>query len=116
MRKLIFLEEKLKIWKKEVFADIRVRKGELIREVEELDKVEDNRYPLDDELNRRVRQIEEFENILFKEEASCCEKARVTQVKEGDCNSKLFHKVATGKRRRGYIKDIEIDDGIIVGD
>lgn len=87
MRKLRFLKENLKIWKKEVFVDMRVRKGELIREVEELNKVEENFYLSDDELNGRVSQIEGLENILFKKDASWCQKARVTRVKEVNCNS-----------------------------
>lgn len=40
MRKLGFSKEKLTSWNREVFGDIRARKGELIRDIVELDKIE----------------------------------------------------------------------------
>ena len=35
-------------------------------------------------------------------------------VKEGDCNSKFFHKVANGRRNRKYIKTLENERGLVL--
>ena len=35
-------------------------------------------------------------------------------VKEGDCNSKFFHKVANGKRNRKFIKFLENERGLVL--
>lgn len=41
---------------------------------------------------------------------------KVKWMKEGDCNSMLFCGIATGRRMQGYIKDIELDDGLLTKD
>ena len=35
-------------------------------------------------------------------------------VKEGDCNSKFYHKVANGRRNRKYIKELENEMGLVL--
>ena len=35
-------------------------------------------------------------------------------VKEEDCNSKKFHKVANGRRNRKYIKVLENERGLVL--
>ena len=35
-------------------------------------------------------------------------------VKEGDCNSKFFHKVANGRRNRKFIKFLENKRGLVL--
>ena len=35
-------------------------------------------------------------------------------VKEGDCNSKFYHKVANGRRNRKYIKELENKRGLVL--
>ena len=35
-------------------------------------------------------------------------------VKEGDCNSKFFHKVANGRRNRKFIKILENERGLVL--
>ena len=42
------------------------------------------------------------------------QKARVKWVKEGDCNSRFFHKVANGRRNRKFIKALENERGLVL--
>ena len=35
-------------------------------------------------------------------------------VKEGDCNSKFFHKVANGRQNRKFIKVLENERGLVL--
>ncbi|RVW15379.1 hypothetical protein CK203_082621 [Vitis vinifera] len=52
--------------------------------------------------------------IDFEEETHWRQKARVKWVKERDCNSKFFHKVANGRRNRKYIKVLENEKGLVL--
>ena len=48
----------------------------------------------------------------MREEIHWIQKARVKWVKERDCNSKFFHKVANGRINRKFIKVLENERGI----
>ena len=50
----------------------------------------------------------------MREEIHWRQKVRVKWVKEGDCNSKFFHKVANGKRNRKFIKVLENERGLVL--
>ena len=50
----------------------------------------------------------------MREETHWRQKARVKWVKERDCNSKFFHKVANGRRNRKYIKVLENEKGLVL--
>lgn len=49
--------------------------------------------------------------MVFGEEFSWCQKARVKLFKEEDNNTNVFHKVANGRRKRNMIKWLEVGDG-----
>ena len=42
------------------------------------------------------------------------QKARVRWVKEGGCNSKVFHRVANGRRNKKCIKILENEGGVVL--
>ncbi|RVW14640.1 Transposon TX1 uncharacterized 149 kDa protein [Vitis vinifera] len=86
MRKLQFVKAKLKEWNKTSF-------GELIQ---------------------RALSKGELEELILREEIHWRQKARVKWVKEGDCNSKFFHKVANGRRNRKFIKELENESGLML--
>ncbi|RVW35470.1 Transposon TX1 uncharacterized 149 kDa protein [Vitis vinifera] len=50
----------------------------------------------------------------FEEEIHWRQKAKVKWVKDGDCNSKLFHKVANGRQNRNFIKFLENERGLVL--
>ena len=50
----------------------------------------------------------------MREEIHWRQKARVKWVKEGNCNSKFFHKVANGRRNRKFIKVLENERGVVL--
>ncbi|RVW62008.1 Transposon TX1 uncharacterized 149 kDa protein [Vitis vinifera] len=56
----------------------------------------------------------ELEELILREEIHWRQKARVKWVKEGDCNSKFFHKVANGRRNRKFIKVLENKRGLVM--
>ena len=50
----------------------------------------------------------------MREEIHWRQKAKVKWVKERDCNSKFFHKVANGRINRKFIKVLENERGIVL--
>ncbi|RVW96870.1 putative ribonuclease H protein [Vitis vinifera] len=62
-------------------------------------------------VSERILRRKELEDLLLKEEVQWRQKSRVKWIKEGDCNSKFFHRVATGRRSRKYIKSLISERG-----
>ena len=65
-------------------------------------------------LVQRVLRKGELEKLILREEIHWRQKARVKWVKEGDCNSRFFHKVANGRRNRKFIKALENERGLVL--
>ncbi|RVW84853.1 Transposon TX1 uncharacterized 149 kDa protein [Vitis vinifera] len=65
-------------------------------------------------LVQRALRKGELEELILREEIHWTQKARVKWVKEGDCNSNFFHKVANGRRNRKYIKVLENERGLVL--
>ena len=65
-------------------------------------------------LSQRTLRKGELEELIWREEIHWRQKGRVKWVKEGDCNSKFFHKVANGKQNRKYIKELENERGLVL--
>ena len=42
------------------------------------------------------------------------QKAKLKWVKEGDVNSRLFHRMTNGKMKKKFIKILEVDHGVYV--
>ncbi|RVW93987.1 hypothetical protein CK203_034101 [Vitis vinifera] len=63
---------------------------------------------------KRALRKGELEELILREEIHWRQKARVKWVKEGDCNSKFFHKVANGRRNRKYIKVLENERALML--
>ena len=54
----------------------------------------------------------QIENLLSLEEISWRQKSRMLCIKEGDNNTKFFHKVANSRKRYNYLNMLEVD-GVI---
>ena len=66
-------------------------------------------HDLSSERTLRRRKLKE---LLLKEKVQWRQKSRVKWIKEGDCNSKLFHRVANGRRNRKFIKSLVSEEGV----
>lgn len=99
-------------WNKESFGVLSQFKASIQREIEDIDRLEQEGLLSKEALGRRIVKRGELEKVLLKEEVLWREKSRVTWVKEGDGNTKFFHKVANGKRNRSFINSLENDQGV----
>ncbi|RVW70784.1 hypothetical protein CK203_058030 [Vitis vinifera] len=111
MRKLKFVKSKLKEWNIMAFGDLKERKKLILTDLSRIDLIEqEGNLNLDLVLERTLRR-RELEDVLLKEEVQWRQKSRVKWIKEGDCNSKYFHRVATGRRSRKFIKSLISERG-----
>ena len=67
------------------------------------------------ELDERAELRSQIQNLLSLEEVSWRQKSRLLCIKEGDNNTKFFHKMANSRRRHNHISMLEVD-GVIYED
>ncbi|KAK3221692.1 hypothetical protein Dsin_008717 [Dipteronia sinensis] len=60
---------------------------------------------------QRVNLLSELWKAIRKEEQLWRQKSRVGWLNEGDKNSKFFHSLANGRRRRNHISELSFGDG-----
>jgi hypothetical protein len=53
-----------------------------------------------------------MQELLYREAMLWLQRSRVTWLKEGDMNTKLFHQKAVWRARRNKIKRLKDSDGI----
>jgi hypothetical protein len=81
-------------------------------ELSQLDEKEERGGLSIAERNNRKAVVGELDKLAHLEEISWRQKSRVLQLKEGDNNTKYFHKMANSNRRRNYMHRVEVD-GIV---
>ena len=114
MRKLQFVKVKLKDWNKNSFGTLKERKKNILDEIANIDAIEQEGV-LSSELSaQRVLRKGELEELILREEIHWRQKAKVKWVKDGDCNSKFFHKVTNDRRNRNFIKFLENERGLVL--
>ncbi|RVW12452.1 LINE-1 retrotransposable element ORF2 protein [Vitis vinifera] len=114
MRKLQFVKAKLKDWNKNTFGMLKERKKTISDEIANIDAIEQEGALSSDLAAQRVIRKGELEELILREEIHWKQKAKIKWVKEGDCNSKLFHKVANGRRNKNFIKILENERGLVL--
>ncbi|RVW62473.1 putative mitochondrial protein [Vitis vinifera] len=114
MRKLQFVKAKLKDWNKNTFGMLKERKKTILDEIANIDAIEQEGALSSDLAAQRVIRKGELEELILREEIHWKQKAKIKWVKEGDCNSKLFHKVANGRRNKNFIKLLENERGLVL--
>ena len=64
------------------------------------------------ELGERAVLRSQIQNLLLLEEVSWRQKSRMLCIKEGDNNTKFFHKMANSWRRYSHISMLEVNGDI----
>ena len=95
MKKLKVQKGLLKNWNMEVFGNLTVNKNEAFRLVSHWDLVENSSRLTLVEMERRQEARDNYRNWDALEEISCRQKSREVWVKEGDRNTRFFHKMAS---------------------
>jgi hypothetical protein len=99
-------------WDKEVLKGPRRRLRELQKELNIVMSGE-----LSDEAVAKQKEIQmSIENLLEQEELYWVQRGRVNWLKHGDQNTAFFHRSATARRKRNFIKSLKTESGDVVED
>ena len=107
-KKLKALKEDIVLWNCQEFGNVKRHKKQLLEELKKLDAKEGDLGLTDGEKCCRVDLRSQVEHFLSLEEISWRQKSRMLCIKEGDNNTKFFHKMANSHRRYNHLRILEM--------
>jgi len=108
--KLKSLKKKLIAWNKNSGDSLKKNLEDCRVKIKELDLLEEERNLSREEFVSRNVLWKEFQIVALKEEIFWKQRVRVRWLKEGDRNTKFFHKVASHHRNSNGIYGLMIND------
>ncbi|KAG5544536.1 hypothetical protein RHGRI_017085 [Rhododendron griersonianum] len=112
-KKLKLLKKDLRKWNLEVFGLLSNQKAKVLDVICRLDLEEQARALRVGEKALRNNAKEEYGKIAKYEEISLRQKSRNLWLKEGERNTRFFHRMANCNRRNNFIGKIRIGDRIL---
>ena len=107
--KLQALKADLKKWNVESFENMTMKMNQLWLDLVELDSMAEGRSLTVNEKLHKARIVEGLEKMALLEEISWRQKSRAIWLKEGDKNTKFFHKLANSHHRYNSISSLLIN-------
>ena len=107
--KLKALKGDLKKWNEEEFGHVTLQKNLLMADLWELEVAEDTRPLSTEEKSKKELTIVGLDKLILLDEISWRQKSRALWLKEGDKNSKFFHRLANSHRNTNSIGQLIIE-------
>ena len=114
MKRLQKIKSYLKKWNNDVFGDTELIEAGIYNRLKELDRFETEAIWNEDLRRERVNLKKELHDITVKKEIMTRQKLRVQWAKEGDANSRLFHRLLNARKSKNLISKIERDNGEVL--
>ena len=108
-QKLKALKADLKKWNREEFGDLAFRKKNLLTELMDLDAREELLGLSNKDQLLHIQLKGDIEQLASLEEISWRQKSQALYVKEGENNTRFFHRLTNSHRNANHIKRIEVD-------
>ena len=112
--KLKALKSKIKCRNKEFFGNVAERKNQALKNLAHWDSIGAQRPLAHFELQRKVEEVEEFKKWALLEEIMWRQKSREVWLKEGDRNTRFFHKMENSHRKHNEVMKLKIN-GVWLG-
>lgn len=109
MLKLKALKGVLKSWSRSKFGTFNAFKKDCLDRIMAIDDMEEVRALSVEERELRGILKMDFQKESLKEEVFWRQRSRINWLKEGDRNTKFFHKVASDRKFHNQIKGLMID-------
>ncbi|XP_026434772.1 uncharacterized protein LOC113332450 [Papaver somniferum] len=108
-KKLHALKEKLKVWNRDVFGNIDRAIDLALTKMKELDELDDERSFDEGEEDMLVTAKMEFDVAHRRQSIMLRKKSRLRYFRDGDRNTKHFHRVVRGYRAFNNINNLRIN-------
>lgn len=105
--KLKRLKEDLRVWSKEVYGALNIKAEKLIEEIAELDVKGEHGLLSVEDVEVRKKKFQEMWSLLRCKDASMVQRSKSKWLKEGDANSKYFHRCVKARASRNSLKAIK---------
>ncbi|WMV23105.1 hypothetical protein MTR67_016490 [Solanum verrucosum] len=106
--KLKSLKTKLKEWRNGEEGNLGIQRKKLLEQLADLEAEREDRILTNEESAKKSELMLKYEELIKKEEISWRQKSRALWLKEGDKNTKFFHKIANAHRRYNNIDQLMI--------
>ena len=119
-KKLAALKLDLEKWNEAEFGNVSFKKQALWSKLNVLDAKEENHRLTAEEKLEQSNLRTDIEKLTLMEEISWRQKSKVLHLKEGDANTKFFHRMANSNRKNNSIESLMVngslssDQGIII--
>nr|XP_016487802.1 PREDICTED: uncharacterized protein LOC107807866 [Nicotiana tabacum] len=101
--KLKALKGKLKGWSRSYEGNLGLQKSKLLSKLADFETTQQQRALTEEESVRKAATLMEIEEQLKNEEIAWRQKSRALWLKEGDRNTKFFHRTANARKRNNNI-------------
>ncbi|XP_059633982.1 uncharacterized protein LOC132276536 [Cornus florida] len=107
--KIRALKLALNHWNKDVFGNLESRKNRVFADFSEIDRLEEAGGNVESLCTRRASCPAVLAEIVCMEEISWRQKSKALWLKEGDRNTKIFHRLANAHKRSNHIRRIQVE-------